>query len=102
MAKQGDSLQTGEAAEGVKSSSEADKAEAKNARRSLDQRIEVAAEALRRLQEQKRKAERVLREQNEKELRDIIKAEKLDDFGPETWRAALADIRAALTRAQKS
>ena len=80
--------------------SAADKADATKARRSLEQRIEEASEALRRLQDQKRKIDRAQREQNEKEIRDLIRAEKLDDFAAETWRAALADLRAALSKAQ--
>lgn len=76
--------------------SEAEKSEAGKERRSLDQRIEEAAETLRKLQEQKRKRERAQREQNEKELRELLKAEKLDEFSPAAWKAALPQIRLAL------
>ena len=90
----GDPTQEGKAA------SAADKADATKARRSLEQRIEEASEVLRRLQDQKRKIDRAQREQNEKEIRDFIRAEKLDEFAAETWRAALTDLRAALSKAQ--
>lgn len=86
-------------AETLKSSDaalEAEKAEAVKERRSLDQRIDEAAETLRKLQEQKRKRERAQREQNEKELRELLRAEKLDEFAPAAWKAALPQIRAAL------
>jgi hypothetical protein len=85
-------------ADSANSASEAQKAADKKERRSLDQRIEEAAETLKRLHEQKRKVDKAQRELNEKELREILKSEKLDDFAPEIWRTAVADIRAALMR----
>ena len=66
-------------------------------RKSLDQRIEEAAEQLRRLQELKRKAERAQRERNEREVRELLKAEKLDELPVAAWRAALPQIRACLS-----
>src|SRR5450631_288326 len=77
--------QTVETEKMAKTASEDQSAAEKKERRSLAQRIEEAAEVLKRLQEQKRKQERALREQNEKELRELLKAEKLDDFDPTTW-----------------
>ena len=102
MTKSDESSKTIDPAQEGKTASAVAKADATKARRSLVQRIEEATDALRRLQDQKRKIDRAQRELNAKEIADIIRAEKLDDFAPETWRAALADIRAALTRAQKA
>ncbi len=92
--------QTLESEKMTKTASEEQIAAEKKERRTLDQRIEEAAEVLKRLQEQKRKQERALREQNEKELRELLRVEKLDDFDPATWRAAITEIRAVLERAK--
>lgn len=72
---------------------------AKIPKKTLAQEIEAAAEKLRKLQEKDREQKKREREKNEIAICDLIKVEKLDNFGIDTWRLASPQIRAALERA---
>ena len=65
----------------------------------FDLRIREKSDELKQLTARRRKVEQEIREAKEKQLRDFIKSSQLDSFSPDTWRAAEAEIKAALERA---
>lgn len=65
----------------------------------FDQRIREKSDELKQLTARRRKVEQEIRDAKEKQLRDFIKSSQLDSFSPDAWRAAEAEIKAALERA---
>ena len=69
-------------------------------RRTLEQRLAEAQEIVARLTEEKREKDKLRRESEQKELLQIIRAEKLDEFAPNVWRSSVAELRAVLSKAR--
>lgn len=83
--------------EGSKAQDSAEAASAKAAgRKSLEQRIADAAEALAKLQEEKKRKDAAARAENEKAVRRLLVAEGLMVLDVEAWRTALPAVKKAL------
>lgn len=75
----------------------ADVASAKAAsRKTLDQRIAEAADALAKLQDEKKRKDAQARADNEKAVRRLLTTEGLMVLDVETWRTALPAVKKAL------
>ena len=77
----------------------AENAEKTKTKKSLEEEIAKASAKLQKLQELQRELLRRDRERNEREIKDIFKTEKLNDFPAEVWRQAAVEIHAVLERA---
>lgn len=69
---------------------------APRAPKSLDDEIARAAAKLKKLQDQKRAAERQALERNERAIFELLKADKLNEVPVEKWKAAIVTIRRTL------
>jgi nucleosome binding factor SPN SPT16 subunit len=70
------------------------------AKQTLEQQIEALEAKTRKLKEQLKEDQRREREKNAKAVLELLKAEKLEDFGIEAWRAKIADVRKLLESAK--
>lgn len=83
--------------EGAQAKDAADVASAKAAsRKTLDQRIAEAADALAKLQDEKKRKDAQARADNEKAVRRLLTTEGLMALDVEAWRAALPAVKKAL------
>jgi hypothetical protein len=76
--------------------------DARRERKSLEDKIRETEEQLRRLQAKKREADKAEQERNDRAIRALLRTEKLDAVPADTWKAAMAGIRAALRAAGAS
>lgn len=69
------------------------------AKQTLEQQIEALEAKTRKLKEQLREDQRREREKNAKAVLELLKAEKLEDFGIEAWKAKIGEVRKLLQSA---
>jgi hypothetical protein len=83
--------------EGAQAKEGADVANAKAAvRKSLEQRITEAADALAKLQDEKKRKDAMARADNEKAVRRLLSTEGLMVLDVDAWRSALPAVKRAL------
>jgi Spy/CpxP family protein refolding chaperone len=70
------------------------------AKQTIEQQIEALEAKTRKLKEQLKEDQRRERERNAKAVHELLKGEKLEDFGIEAWRAQIAEIRKLLESAK--
>lgn len=73
---------------------------APKAKITLEQQIEALEARTRKLKEKQREDQRRERERNAKAVHELVKGEKLEDFGIEAWKASVAEIRKLLEAAK--
>jgi hypothetical protein len=70
------------------------------AKASLEQQIETLEARTRKLREQLKEEQRREREKNARAVLELLHNEKLEDFGIETWKSKIAEIRKLLQSAK--
>jgi len=88
-----------ESAESVESDQSAAAVASRQARRTLEEQLAEIRSQERKLLEKIRKRDKEVRAQYEKELWELLKAEKLDEASIEAWRKAVPALQAALKAA---
>jgi hypothetical protein len=77
-----------------------EKLASKAERRTLEDQIEETQKALARLLDKKKKRDQEARDRHERELRALLKSERLDDFSIQAWKDAVPKIKALLAEGQ--
>jgi nucleosome binding factor SPN SPT16 subunit len=70
------------------------------AKQTIEQQIEALEAKTRKLKEQLKEDQRREREKNAKAVLELLKSEKLEDFGIEAWKAKIGDVRKLLESAK--